>query len=375
MNGTVLIYIYIITSWIFCILLHRNKSVLTNDRSTKYYKTVFFSLPPIILGYYFIALRPFNSGGDTVTYISSFNQISSPLTATADANYGTEIFFWPTQAFIKYFFEIRGWLIINFLVVTSLAFFSYKKLAQNTNISPLIFALVFMTFFAVYSGNAMRQVYSIPLGLIAFHYSYQRQFFRFLVFSLLAISFHWSATIILLSPAFINIPNHIRYYIAVPTIALACSPLIGPSVGMAVELTGFQWLTQKTDLYLRGSYISHISAVWKTMNFWLCVCIYIILIITKIAICDRYAKIVKIQLMFISLIFFSIQNQDISERYMTWLIFMTPISISLIILNLKLSPFIKNTIYATLFILMALLVFTRPSAIETLGINNPELSI
>jgi hypothetical protein len=369
MSSIYLIILYFVLSWSTSAILHKNHSISNKYRNQNINKLLFLTLPPILLGFYFIALRPFSSGGDTSAYISAFTKIDNPLTATSDADYGTELLFWPTQAIFKLVFDVRGWLIVNYLIVVAITYLSYKRTTEGTKISPLIFSLTLLTFFAVYSGNAMRQVYSIPLGMIAFHYCYKKDNIKFLIFSALAASYHWSSLVILASPLIIALPNKRLYYIAVPALALACSSLIGPIIDFVTDLTGFSWLLSKSDLYLKGGRISHIEAIWKTVNFWLCVCVYLALIITNAVTDKSNQKIAKFLLMFFSLMLFAVANTDVSERYMVWYLFAIPLAVTIIFSKFKIMPIIKNQLYLALFLIMAVLVYTRESAMLTLGIT------
>ncbi len=369
MNSINLLIAYFVVSWTICALLHKSDSILLKNQEHNAHKLIFLTLPPLILGFYFIALRPFDSGGDTITYLASYNRITSPLTATSDTGFGTELLFWPVQALMKPFLDERGWLIANYLIVMSLTYIAYKKATDKTPISPLLFSLVFLTFFAVYAGNAMRQIYSIPLGLLAFHYCYKKNYTYFFIFSALAIAFHWSAVIILASPLFTRIPNKKSYYIGIPIAALACSSLIGPFVELITNLTGLGWLSDKSNLYLKGGRVSHIEAVWKTVNFSLCVMIYLCLVLTNGISDEKHQNISKFLLMFFSLMLFAVTNADVSERYMVWFLFLVPLAVTIIFSKIKLSLALKNLFLLILFMLMAALVFTRESATATLGIS------
>jgi len=369
MTSTYIILLYFIISWLFSAILHKNSSITEKNIEHNAHKLLFFTLPPIVLGFYFIALRPFDSGGDTTAYISAFNRISNPFTALNDAIYGTELLFWPVQAILKSMFDVRGWLIANYLIVVGLTYLSYKKTTEGSKLSPLIFSLTLLTFFAVYSGNAMRQVYSIPLGLIAFHYCFKKENIKFFICAALAASFHWSSLIILASPLVLAVPNKRLYYVCIPLLALACSSLIGPLVDFVTDVTGFTWLSTKSDLYLKGGRISHIEAIWKTVNFWLCVIIYLSLIITNAITLEKNQKVSKFVLMFFSLMLFAVTNSDVSERYMVWFLFVVPLAVTLLFSKFKIAPVLKNQLYLALFLLMATLVFTRESAMTTLGIT------
>lgn len=369
MNSILILILYFLISWALSAVLHKNALIFAKNNEHNAHKLLFFTLPPIVLGFYFIALRPFDAGGDTVTYLASFSRINSPFTATTDSGYGTELLFWPTQAIIKLLLDERGWFIANYLIITSISFVAYKKITNKTSISPLIFSLVLLTFFAVYAGNAMRQIYSIPLGLLAFYYCYKKNYFYFIIFSALSISFHWSAVIILASPLFARTPNKSSYYILIPLSALACSSLIGSLIELATNLTGLDWLSNKSDLYLKGGRISHIDAVWKTVNFWLCATVYILLIITKAITDENNQSVSKFLLMFFSLMLFAVTNPDVSERYMVWFLFLVPFAVVAIFSKIKINPSLKNLLFLMFYLLMSVLVFTRESAMTTLGIS------
>ncbi|VVO71341.1 hypothetical protein PS862_01353 [Pseudomonas fluorescens] len=369
MNSTTVLVIYLLFSWSISALLHKDKSIIEKDRIANFHKLLFFSIPALAVGFYFVALRPFNAGGDTVPYILAYNRISSPLTATQYAMYGNELLFWPVQAIIKNFVEVRGWLISNYLIIALLSFFSYKKVTQHTKISPFLFALVFMTFFSVYTGNAMRQVYAVPLGLMAFYYCFQKNYFKYLLLLAAAIFFHWSAVIFLLSPLFSRLPNKLKYYIAIPIIAVLSSFLLTNITHLLADLTGFEWFTFKENIYINGGRVSHIEEVWKTFNFWLCILMYLSLVLTRIVLVEEFQNITKYLLMFISIMLFTVGSPDISERYMVSFIFLTPLITAIIIQKVKIDSTSKSFLYAILFLLMAGLVYTRPSAIVTLGIN------
>lgn len=332
-------------------------------------KLLLFTLPPIIVGFYFIGLRPFNSGGDTIPYLWAFSKLNNPLTATVDANYGSELLFWPVQAVLKFFLHERGWLIANYIIVVFLTLLAYLRATRDTKLSPFIFPLVFLTFFAVFSGNAMRQVYSIPIGVMAFYYCHKKENIKYFVCAFFSIAFHWSAVIVLVSPLFARIPSRTLYYVAIPMLALFSSVFISPVVDLVINITGLDWLTVKSEAYLKGGRVSHITAVWHTLNFWLCVSIYILLIFLKLTSEASYSFLSKYFLIFMSLMLFSVHNADISERYMAWFLFLSPIALVLIVSRIKLPANLKNLAIVFVFGLMAVLVYTRESTIITLGIN------
>lgn len=300
MTTFTMLFVFLVLSWMICFVVQGNHFIAyRSDWSTAHvWRFMFFFTPPLIFGFHYIALKPFSAGGDTYEYLKSFSQISSPLTATVDANYGPELFFWPLQALIKLVFDARGWYCAHFLIVTTLYYFSYRSLTEKTRITAFIFPLIFLTYFVVYGANAMRQVYSIPLGIIAFHFAYSRQYIRFLIFSGLSVAFHWSAFVIILAPAILMLPNRAYIYVLLPILALLASYLVEPIAVFLLWLTGFGWLQEKVNAYVHGVRVSHIQSIWLTLNFWLCVFLYLALLVFRVLSEIRYEKVMKYLLLF-----------------------------------------------------------------------------
>lgn len=368
--------IYLLTTFfllssLLATLTHNNKDILVPQRNLNAHKLLFITVPAFIIGLYFVAYRPFTSGGDTSSYLNTFSHLNSIATARADGQlyYGnTEILFWPTQALLKTFLSPRGWLIANYLIVVYLTYIAYKKICKHVQISPLIFTLVFLTYFAVYSGNALRQSYALPLSAIAFTYAYERKNLKFAIFTLLAIFYHWSAIILLTTPAFIRIPNKTKYYIWLPIGALALSTFSYQFAGNLVQALNFAPVTSKFDLYFQEGRISHFGQVWETLNFWLSIFIYYAVVITTRG-KNNYECVKKYLLTFMTFVLFSIFTADVSERYMVGCIFIIPISIAIIFKEMKISTVYKNIAYVLTFSIMSILVYTRESAMITLGIQ------
>jgi hypothetical protein len=369
MNIALVLILVLFVSWTIALLANKSSYIAYKTKSQSSMKFLFFWTPPFIFGFIFVALKSFDAGGDTHAYLSSFHQINNPLTATLDADYGPEFLFWPLQAFIKLFVNARGWYAIHFILVSILYFFAYKKLTENTRLSALLFCLVFLTYYIAYGANAMRQVYSIPLGIIAFHYAYTRSNLKFLIFFLLSIAFHWSAFVLLISPLVVRIPNRNYIYLALPFLALIATPVIIAATGILTSIAGLDWLAVKVNAYVLGGRTSHISEIWLTMNFWLCVSIYSLLIALKIVTDNSYEKIMKYLLIFFCLMLLSINNADIADRYMVHFLFLTPIPIALIFSKLKISDTFKNVAFSITFVAMSVLVYTRESLISAIGLN------
>lgn len=369
MNSVALLISLLAVSWTASAVLHKGTFLAYKNKLHNGHKLILFSLPALLLGFNVVALKPFSAGGDTYSYLVAFSRIANPFTATADAGYGPELLFWPLQALIKFFVDARGWYIINFLIVSTLYYVAYKKLTEKTSITALIFSLVFLTYFVVYGGNAMRQIYSLPLGVIAFHYAYNRSYIKYFLFTFLAVSFHWSAFVMIIAPLVFRIPSRTVSYILFPLGMLLVSVLIVPLANLLTPLIGAEWLLIKIHAYVQGGRVSHISEIWLTLNFWLCATIYILLVALKVAIDPKYEVVIKYIFLFFCLMLFSIDNTDISDRYMVHFLFVSPLAIALIIEKLPLPGALKNIVMLVVFFTVAVLVYTRESSIMALGLT------
>lgn len=362
------LFLFIAAIWSVTLLAWNNKPIYAKASGGGSLRFIFYFFPALYIGFCLVALRPFTAGGDTEVYLAAYGRISSPLSATSDAHYGSELLFWPTQALLKHFFDPRSWFVVNYLIVVGLSFWAYRKITDNTQITPQIFCLLFIGFFAVYTGNTMRQIYSIPLACIAFQYALSKSPAKFILVSILAIGFHWSALLLFLSPLFLAIPNKLRYYLAIPLCCALFSFLSGPLVEIITAKSGIGWLAEKNDLYMRGMRESHIDAVWKTANFWLCMIVYAYLVFLQTFEKLEFQGAMRFLLMATSIMLFFVTATDVSERYMTWSIFMLPFSFTLIITSTRLNYRSKNIIFCYVFLTLALLTFTRESARITLGL-------
>ncbi|WP_417448415.1 EpsG family protein [Idiomarina abyssalis] len=348
------------------VALNKNRRIFEASTNYSGITILFAVIPTLAVGLYLVGLRPLNAGGDTYYYLRAFSYIHNPFSAQLDANYGSELLFWPTQAVLKYFVSDRGWLVLNSMIVATLSFFAYRRLLRNYSITPLIFSFIFLTYFCVYAGNAMRQIYAVPLIVIALSFLYDKDLKRYMLFTLLAVGYHWSAVILLAAPFFYLIPNERKYYICVPVVSVCLSQLLQPTIYYINSLFGFSWLAFKSDLYIYGARESHIDQVWYTLNFWLCVSVFILCV--ALGFHKQMPRVSKIILFFFSLILFSINSADVSERYMVLILFLLPVLIAYIIKGLRFSAITQSFIYVATFVFMSFLVFTRPSAIITLGL-------
>lgn len=328
-------------------------------------------VPIFFYGLILVAMRPLDAGNDTVGYISTYNQ----LDGIADSwrigalNYGnTEILWWPLQSVLRNVLSPRAWLIANYLFVFVLTALFYRTAARPSGIRSGIFALVFLTFFLVYTGNIMRQALSAPIGALGFFLFFERRFFRAGSLIALAIGLHWSSIIFLTAPLFaLRLFNRDGIYFGLPILALGVSALSSSVIGYIVGLLGIPGISDKFALYFQQGHQSHIEAIWKTANFWICT-----ISSAAFLLMDRPSRSInrslhKFTLLVLSLVLFGISSADFSERYMPYLLLILPLQGALIARRLRVPQTIRNFAFIGLFLLIGALVLSAKSSQYTLG--------
>ena len=186
-------------------------------------------IPIFFYGLILVAMRPLDAGNDTVGYISTYSQLDGIAGSwlIGALNYGnTEILWWPMQSVLRNILSPRAWLIANYIFVFVLTALYYRTAARPSGMRSEIFALVFLTFFLVYTGNIMRQALAAPIGALGFFLFFERRFFRAGSLIALAIGLHWSSIIFLTAPLFaLRLFNRDGIYFGLPILALTASAL------------------------------------------------------------------------------------------------------------------------------------------------------
>lgn len=328
-------------------------------------------IPIFFYGLILVAMRPLDAGNDTVGYISTYNQLDGIAGSwlIGALNYGnTEILWWPLQSVLRNILSPRAWLIANYFFVFVLTALFYRTAARPSGMRSEIFALVFLTFFLVYTGNIMRQALAAPIGALGFFLFFERRFFRAGSLIALAIGLHWSSIIFLTAPLFaLRLFNRDGIYFGLPILALAASALSSSLIGYIVGLLGIPGISDKFALYFQQGHQSHIEAIWKTANFWICTIssAAFLLVVRPSTRVSRAAH--KYTLLLLSLVLFGINTADFSERYMPFLLLILPLQIALIMTELKVATTLKNLTFIGAFLFIGLLVLLAKSSQHTLG--------
>lgn len=144
---------------------------------------------------FFNGFRHSSVGNDTPRYVQKFYNVILSTSYSDLKLLGDEIGYSVTQKLFSLFStNFNLWLLaVSVFLYLLLGIFLYKH-SERIFISYLLFiGLGFYEF----SFSGIRQIISIILILITFKYIVNKQLIRFLVFILLAISFHYSAIVFL----------------------------------------------------------------------------------------------------------------------------------------------------------------------------------
>ncbi|NWO08671.1 MAG: hypothetical protein HLX50_24090, partial [Alteromonadaceae bacterium] len=127
-------------------------------RTDRAFDLVLLVLPAFFFGLYLAGLRPLDAGFDTANYLKAWEALDGFWSArgTGASHYGnTELLWWPLQSLFRGFVSAQGWLVLNYILVFVAVFCAYRALCRYYSVNPLIFPLVFLTYYLVYSGNAI----------------------------------------------------------------------------------------------------------------------------------------------------------------------------------------------------------------------------
>lgn len=176
---------YIILNIIFIIL-----SVLSFTFKTKLSQKILAMLSMIVFVVFF-CFRGYVQT-DTINYYALFERLPGILSGIADEPHFDKGFIVYMEIIKSLGFNYDQFIIIStfidliLLTILFRQYFSYKYYA-------LFFYLFLMFTGLEYEFNLMRNIKATLLFLISIKYIYSRNFIKFLILNLLALSFHWSS--------------------------------------------------------------------------------------------------------------------------------------------------------------------------------------
>lgn len=328
----------------------------------------------IIFAFYIwlIGFRDFNAGGDTLRYVTTYMQLKS-LTSAASVGeifYGnTEILWWPLQSIIKSIgFGPRAWLVINSTAVFFLVAYAYHLMSKVYGFSWLIFPFVFLTYYAVYSGNTIRQAIAVPLVLAAMYFFFERKWLLGLPLLLLAIGLHWSAIFSVLILFFLVKFLSSRYLLlATPIIGGFSSALINIIISTTLSLMNSPELDAKYNLYFTSNHSEYIGSIWLSFNFWLCTLVSSLYLYIYAGRKSHNILLCSYTSFFLALILFGANFPGFSERFFPYILVALPAMVFLIFKSFGISATSRYLGLALAFGILGGVVFSTYSAKFTLG--------
>ncbi len=331
----------------------------------------FLVLPVFFMGGILIGLRPLDAGFDTPHYVEAWlalEDFDSARAVGAEIYGNSELLWWPLQSLFREFFSPQGWLFFNYTLVFLSVFWVYRTLGPRYSVNPLIFALVFLTYFFVYSGNAIRQALALPLGVLAFCWWFDRRYARALLALALSVGLHWSSLVFIVAPL-LSLPVLRRQSVMLllPGLALLATFFLDDIARLLVYAVGLPELIEKYQLYFEEGRESHIGVVWKQLNFWLCGGVSLVFL----WVCkpSGYASL-SLHLyvvLFLSLMLFGISVSDVSERFFPALFLVMPLMAMLILQRFEIPDTLAELILTFAFFVLWLMVCSTESAQATLG--------
>src|SRR5699024_6886954 len=186
--NSIILYINVFIISVFFLLFSKlflNKSILYN----RFYVFICLLIPSILAG-----LR-YKVGTDYEAYVLIYNKVNglSYLEFLQTNNY--EIGFFTLEKIAMWTGDVK---ILFFLSSFITLFFIYLALKQHINIFPITlgYMLYIFTIFPD-SLNAVRQQLAIAIVVYSLKYIFDKKLYKFLLFTLLASTFHITALIVL----------------------------------------------------------------------------------------------------------------------------------------------------------------------------------
>lgn len=310
------------------------------------------------------------AGFDTAAYVATYESLQSLETAwaTGAVVFGnTELLFWPLQ----YLFQSAGvgaelWVCIIVLLSFGLVTVCYRELSSQLGVPWVVVVFLLLSYFLVYLGNAMRQMLAFPLGVLAVVQFYRGKYLRTLVLLVIGVGLHWSTMIFALAPLSSLVTSRWRF-LCLTLFCLAVGLLDISPVLQALPL--ISQVESKVEYYMVSE--SHISAVYKTANFWLCAAAQLILIV-RFEDVRRSQAFLACAVLFFSLMLLGLRLPDFSERFMAQMLFLFPLALALFLRPRGASSPVGRSLIglsiAVFFVALGAAVLAQPSTKVTLNL-------
>jgi len=235
---------------------------------------IFLSLT-FLIPFFFLAIR-YNIGTDYPNYVMYFKKIASGMETIKEPGYE-----FINKYIADFGFDVQ-WVFIFFGFFTF--YFAYKAFPKD-GFAMSIF--LFIAIFYLYEGySAIRQGLAVAIMLYATKYIYEKNFFKYFLFILLAMSFHLmtAITLLLLYP-FVNKKFNKYTLMLIITIMFILIYYFNFSTKL-MEFTGM--LFPKYAWYLNSKYVLGASVSYGLAGPLIKISIILLIIFNKDSIIKKY---------------------------------------------------------------------------------------
>ena len=192
----------------------------------------------------------FRVGGDSLDYFDFFDDYPtiSELFNFDFSNASYNPLWYIYNAIIKSIWnDFIFFQIVQAIIVNSVFFWFLKK---NIKYYFSAIFLYYIMFYLYFNMEILREVLAICVFLLAFGLIQKKKYLQYFIFSVIAMSFHYSAMILFIVPFFLSIP---RVNVILLIIVFASSILLQTFVDISPFLTnllfGNSMLLEKFDIY------------------------------------------------------------------------------------------------------------------------------
>jgi len=322
---------------------------------------------PLAVAFSLVALRPLAPpAGDTAAYVRTYLRLpTSPDAWEAGRSYfgNSEFLFWRAQGLLGQWADARLFLVLNFVAVVVATALCYRTLTRHWSPYAWVsFALVFLTYFTVYSGNGMRQAVAIPVAMLAARLLWEKAWLKGAALLVVAAGLHWAAIAVLAVLALRALPLTRLVVLGVPLAAYLLSSQLSTLV---LDRLGETSLSERADLY--GTAVESTADSRTSINLLIVVALYVVLAMVQRATHDGDRFIRATALLFMTLVAATLPLNEVWVRFLVNLMFLTPAIVIACLRATSLPPRLKSTALALGFTLLCGAWLVSTSAQLTLG--------
>lgn len=247
---------------------------LYEKSNNKTHQIIFLSLT-FFIPFFFLAIR-YNIGTDYPNYVMYFEKIASGMDTIKEPGYEF------INKVVSYFNLDVQWIFVFFGFFTF--YFSYKAFPKD-GFAMSVF--LFITIFYLYEGySAIRQGLAMAIMIYSTKYIYEKNFLKYFIFSIFAMSFHlMTAIVLLLIYPFAN--KNINKYVLILIISIMF--IIIYYLDFATKIMEFTAiLFPKYAWYIQSKYILGASTSYGLLGPLIKISIILLIIFHKDKVIKKY---------------------------------------------------------------------------------------